>query len=62
MLDGANATVYSSYGPERVDTPAHRALAQLAAEEAIVLLQNTNGVLPLAAGTKVAVVRVRETV
>ncbi|MEU3932060.1 glycoside hydrolase family 3 C-terminal domain-containing protein [Streptomyces sp. NPDC029044] len=37
------------------DTPAHRALAQEAAEQAIVLLEN-DGVLPLAPDTRVAVV------
>jgi beta-glucosidase len=37
------------------DTPAHRALAQEAAEQAIVLLKN-DGVLPLAPDTRVAVV------
>jgi beta-glucosidase len=37
------------------DTPEHRALAQEAAEQAIVLLRN-DGVLPLPAGTRVAVV------
>ncbi|MFD5592021.1 glycoside hydrolase family 3 C-terminal domain-containing protein [Streptomyces griseorubiginosus] len=37
------------------DTPAHRALAQEAAEQAIVLLRN-DGVLPLAAGSRIAVV------
>ncbi|MEU6355535.1 glycoside hydrolase family 3 C-terminal domain-containing protein [Streptomyces sp. NPDC047072] len=37
------------------DTPAHRALAQEAAEQAVVLLRN-NGVLPLAADTRIAVV------
>ncbi|MFJ3443636.1 glycoside hydrolase family 3 C-terminal domain-containing protein [Streptomyces sp. NPDC086081] len=37
------------------DTPEHRALAQEAAEQAIVLLKN-DGLLPLAAGTRVAVV------
>ncbi len=38
------------------DTPAHRALAQEAAEQAIVLLKNDGGTLPLAPGTRVAVV------
>ncbi|MDQ0933051.1 glycoside hydrolase family 3 C-terminal domain-containing protein [Streptomyces turgidiscabies] len=38
------------------DTPAHRALAQEAAEQAIVLLKNDDGTLPLAPGTRVAVV------
>ncbi|MFI5796439.1 glycoside hydrolase family 3 C-terminal domain-containing protein [Streptomyces sp. NPDC051677] len=37
------------------DTPAHRALAEEAAEQAIVLLRN-DGVLPLAADTRIAVV------
>ncbi|WP_309094342.1 glycoside hydrolase family 3 C-terminal domain-containing protein [Streptomyces sp.] len=37
------------------DTPEHRALAQEAAEQAIVLLKN-DGLLPLAPGTRVAVV------
>jgi beta-glucosidase len=37
------------------DTPAHRALAQEAAEQAIVLLKN-DGLLPLAPDTRVAVV------
>ncbi|MEV0641381.1 glycoside hydrolase family 3 C-terminal domain-containing protein [Streptomyces sp. NPDC050619] len=37
------------------DTPAHRALAQEAAEQAIVLLKN-DGVLPLAHDTRIAVV------
>jgi beta-glucosidase len=37
------------------DTPEHRALAQEAAEQAVVLLKN-DGLLPLAEGTRVAVV------
>ncbi|WP_330282120.1 glycoside hydrolase family 3 C-terminal domain-containing protein [Streptomyces sp. NBC_00588] len=37
------------------DTPAHRALAQEAAEQAIVLLKN-DGLLPLAPDTRIAVV------
>ncbi len=37
------------------DTPAHRALAQEAAEQAIVLLEN-DGVLPLAPDSRIAVV------
>ncbi|MER5180142.1 glycoside hydrolase family 3 C-terminal domain-containing protein [Streptomyces sp. NPDC002896] len=37
------------------DTPAHRALAQEAAEQAIVLLKN-DGLLPLATDTRIAVV------
>ncbi|MBC7271612.1 MAG: glycoside hydrolase family 3 C-terminal domain-containing protein [Streptomyces sp.] len=41
--------------PGAFDTPEHRALAQEAAERAIVLLKN-EGLLPLAPGTRVAVV------
>jgi beta-glucosidase len=40
------------------DTPAHRALAQEAAEQAVVLLKNTGGLLPLAQDTRIAVVGV----
>ena len=47
------------YGPHdatsEFDTPAHRALAQEAAEQAVVLLKN-DGLLPLAPDTRVAVV------
>ncbi|MGW2558552.1 glycoside hydrolase family 3 C-terminal domain-containing protein [Streptomyces sp. NPDC001514] len=42
-------------GTKDFDTPAHRALAQEAAEQAVVLLKN-DGLLPLPAGTRVAVV------
>uniref|UniRef100_A0AAU1ZX87 Glycoside hydrolase family 3 C-terminal domain-containing protein n=1 Tax=Streptomyces sp. NBC_00093 TaxID=2975649 RepID=A0AAU1ZX87_9ACTN len=38
------------------DTPAHRALAQEAAEQAIVLLKNDDATLPLAPDTRIAVV------
>ncbi|MFI8324126.1 glycoside hydrolase family 3 C-terminal domain-containing protein [Streptomyces sp. NPDC085529] len=38
------------------DTPDHRALAQEAAEQAVVLLKNSGGLLPLAPGTRLAVV------
>lgn len=38
------------------DTPAHRALAQEAAEQAVVLLKNDDDTLPLSPGTRVAVV------
>jgi beta-glucosidase len=41
--------------PGAFDTPEHRALAQEAAEQAIVLLRN-DGVLPLAPDTRIAVV------
>ncbi|MFD5631563.1 glycoside hydrolase family 3 C-terminal domain-containing protein [Streptomyces sp. NPDC127072] len=42
-------------GAADFDTPAHRALAQEAAEQAVVLLKN-DGLLPLAPGVRVAVV------
>ncbi|MEU1519841.1 glycoside hydrolase family 3 C-terminal domain-containing protein [Streptomyces sp. NPDC005811] len=42
-------------GAGEFDTPAHRELAREAAEQAIVLLRN-DGVLPLAADTRIAVV------
>ncbi|MGW0835925.1 glycoside hydrolase family 3 C-terminal domain-containing protein [Streptomyces prunicolor] len=38
------------------DTPAHRALAQEAAEQAVVLLKNDDDLLPLAHDTRLAVV------
>ncbi|WP_209442744.1 glycoside hydrolase family 3 N-terminal domain-containing protein, partial [Streptomyces resistomycificus] len=47
---------YDPYADTRdFDTPAHRALAQEAAEQAVVLLKN-DGVLPLAPDTRIAVV------
>ncbi|WP_338895826.1 glycoside hydrolase family 3 C-terminal domain-containing protein [Streptomyces sp. TG1A-60] len=41
---------------EDFDTPGHRALAQEAAEQAIVLLKNEGGLLPFAADARIAVV------
>jgi beta-glucosidase len=38
------------------DVEAHHRMAQKAAEQSIVLLKNKNGILPLDAGTKVAVI------
>ncbi|MFI6013033.1 glycoside hydrolase family 3 C-terminal domain-containing protein [Streptomyces sp. NPDC051243] len=50
---------YDPHAPTRdFDTPAHRALAQEAAEQAVVLLKNSGGLLPLAPDTRIAVVGV----
>ncbi|MEU9341746.1 glycoside hydrolase family 3 C-terminal domain-containing protein [Streptomyces sp. NPDC048278] len=43
-------------GCAEFDTPAHRALAQEAAEQAVVLLKNDGDLLPLASDTRIAVV------
>ena len=39
--------IYGHIGPESVDTPAHRMLAQSAAEQSFVMLKNDNHALPL---------------
>lgn len=46
---------YADPASHAFDTPAHRALAQEAAEQAVVLLKN-DGLLPLPEGTRIAVV------
>ncbi|MEU5596431.1 glycoside hydrolase family 3 N-terminal domain-containing protein [Streptomyces sp. NPDC020298] len=43
-------------GPVDLDSAANRALARRLAEESVVLLDNPDGLLPLAPGTRVAVV------
>eukprot|EP01084_Bolivina_argentea_P317682 550834_1 len=45
-LDFNPRSYYTTLGPEVVDTPKHRAIAQHAAEQGIVLLKNDN-ILPL---------------
>ncbi|MFI1677483.1 glycoside hydrolase family 3 C-terminal domain-containing protein [Streptomyces sp. NPDC020607] len=47
---------YADASPDDIDTPAHQELAREAAEQAVVLLKNDGGLLPLAEGTRVAVV------
>ncbi len=44
------------YEGKAFDVEAHHALAQKAAEESVVLLKNEDDILPLKAGTKVAVI------
>ena len=47
---------YDQYGEELLDAAAHRQLAREAAEQAVVLLGNSHGLLPLRAAQRVAVV------
>ncbi len=44
----------SLYGPQVVDSPAHRQLALEAATQAITLLKNDHAILPLSPSTRVA--------
>ncbi|AEG45014.1 glycoside hydrolase family 3 C-terminal domain-containing protein [Isoptericola variabilis] len=53
-LDG-DADPYRGIGPDAIDLPAHRALAREAVARSVVVLRN-DGVLPLSAPTRVAVV------
>ncbi|MEV6794508.1 glycoside hydrolase family 3 C-terminal domain-containing protein [Streptomyces sp. NPDC051320] len=46
---------YAQIGLDRFDTPGHRALAQEAAEQCVVLLKN-DGLLPLPGGQRIALV------
>jgi beta-glucosidase-like glycosyl hydrolase len=50
IFDPDAAQPYRSYGPERIDTPAHRQLALEAANQGLVLVKNDNNRLPLAKG------------
>jgi len=54
FADPPSAVPWSTYGSDRVDTAAHRALAREAADQSLVLLQN-DGALPLKAGLKLLV-------
>jgi beta-glucosidase len=46
-FDPAEMVPYSKYGPEMIDSPAHRKLALSLAQESIVLLANEAKLLPL---------------
>ena len=50
------ATVIPEDAPKEFDVEAHHATARKAAESTIVLLKNEDGILPLKAGTSVAVI------
>ena len=52
--DGRNP--YDAYGEELLEAPAHQQLAREAAAQAVVLLGNSHGVLPLRPSQRVAVV------
>ncbi len=53
LIDGGK---YDAIPPEAINSPEHRALAQKAAEEAMVLLSNRTGLLPLKGSEKIAVI------
>jgi hypothetical protein len=48
FFDSPSLNKYAKWGPEKVDTPAHRALAKEAADQSLVLLKNEKAELPLA--------------
>ena len=58
VFDPPGALPWSKLGAESIDSAAHRELARRAEREAIVLLKNDGGLLPLAAGdlTSVALI------
>lgn len=55
-LDPSRPDPYAALDADDIDSAAHRALALRAAEQSLVLLKNERGTLPLAAGTRIAVI------
>ena len=55
-FDAVQSVEWSKIGPAVVNSSAHQAVAYDAALQAMVLLKNTGGVLPLRPGAKIAVV------
>lgn len=55
LLDANETVSYSRLGPADIDKPEHRALAKSAAEQAMVLLKNQGGLLPLHPDKSVAI-------
>jgi beta-glucosidase len=56
MFDPPARVSYAAIPPDSNDSPAHRALARKAADEAIVLLKNEGALLPLKPGVRQLVV------
>ncbi|MBQ9386308.1 MAG: glycoside hydrolase family 3 C-terminal domain-containing protein [Bacteroidaceae bacterium] len=56
MFDPAENLPWANLGLEDLSSPAHTALASKAAHEAIVLLKNSNNLLPIKKDMKIAVV------
>lgn len=55
-MDGQTKDEFRAIKVDQLDSPAHRELALEAARESLVLLKNSHGVLPLRAGSRLAVV------
>jgi beta-glucosidase-like glycosyl hydrolase len=56
LFDPKESQPYFNYGIDKIDSAEHQSLALDAAKQAIVLLKNEGGVLPIKPGKRVAVV------